>query len=418
MKIAIIGSGISGLGTAYLLHPHHDICVYEQNDYLGGHSRTLEVTTPDGPVAVDTGFIVFNRRNYPNLCGLFDHLDVPVSESDMSFGVSINNGWLEYGTRRRSNLFAQKRNLLRPEFWQMLRGILHFNKSAPGFLAQYPDASLRECLDHLQLSPWFKDYYLLAMSGAIWSTPVEQMLDFPAATLIRFFDNHGLLTVNDHPQWYTVRGGSREYVRRLIEPFQDKIYLNRGVQNIQRDGSEVTITDVTGKQETYDAAILACHSDQALKLIDNPTEDEQAVLGNIRTQENSVILHSDTSFMPQRRKAWASWVYLSYQQQDTNPALSLTYWMNNLQPLGTEHPILVTLNPGRKPAPELTHNEHIFHHPVFDRSAIEAQKRLESIQGCSGLWFCGAWQTYGFHEDGFASAVRVAQSLGIQPPWK
>ncbi|MDP9126728.1 MAG: FAD-dependent oxidoreductase [Pseudomonadota bacterium] len=416
-KIAIIGTGISGLAMGSLLHPHHDLTVYEKNDYIGGHSRTLEVETREGPIPVDTGFIVFNKRNYPLLTRLFEHLEVPIAQSDMSFGVSIDNGWLEYGTQKLSNVVAQKRNLLRPAFWGMVMDLLKFNKGAAAYLAKDPSYSLAQCLEDLKLGAWFQQYFLLAMGGAIWSTPVAEMLKFPASTLIRFFDNHGLLTLGDHPQWYTVRGGSREYVRRLTAPFASHIHLKRGVERVWRQGNAVVVEDSQGQKEAFDDVIFASHADQVLAMLADAGADEHRILSSFRYQPNRAVLHSDTSFMPKCRQAWASWVYLAEGRSDKNPRVSLSYWMNNLQPLLTEQPLLVTLNPGREPDPGLVYNDYMFEHPVFDAAAIGRQKEIDTIQGQNRLWFCGAYQRYGFHEDGLGSAVQLAGRFGIEPPW-
>lgn len=416
-KIAIIGTGISGLSAASLLNPHHDITVFEKNDYIGGHSRTVEMNTKDGIIPVDTGFIVFNKRNYPLLTRLFDHLDVPYVKSDMSFGASIENGWLEYGTQNILNIFAQKKNLLRPAFWSMIADILKFNKSAGSYLSKSPHFTLGECLDELKMRHWFKQYFLLAMGGAIWSTPLEEMLKFPACTFVRFFENHGLLTVSDHPQWYTVKGGSREYVQRLTEPFKDKIHLNRGAGKVWREGNGVTVEDIHGRKEIFDDVVFACHADQALIMIMDGSADEQEILSAFRYQPNRAVLHSDISFMPKNRNAWASWVYLSEKKEDKSHQVSLSYWMNNLQPLETEMPIIVTLNPGHEPDPKLTYNDYLFDHPVFDEAAITNQARIDNIQGANRLWFCGAYQRYGFHEDGLDSAVKMAKRMGINPTW-
>ena len=416
-KIAIIGSGISGLGLASLLHPYHDITIYEKNAYIGGHSRTIDAVTQDGTVAVDTGFIVFNKRNYPLLTRLFDHLRVPYVESDMSFGASINGGWLEYATQSPQNIFSQKRNLIRPAFWKMLLDILVFNKKAHRYLNQSPSITLGQCLDELRLGEWFRQYFLLAMGGAIWSMPLAEMLKFPAATFIRFFDNHGLLTVRDHPQWYTVKGGSREYVQRLTADFKDRICLNRGVIAVNRGVDGVTVRDVNGITEVYDQVVFACHADQALGMMTNPSADELNILSAFKYQPNRAVLHSDISFMPARKKAWASWVYLSEEREDDRAAVSLSYWMNNLQPLDTKQPIIVTLNPGHEPDPALVYNDYIFEHPVFDEAAISNQSNIDRIQGIDRFWFCGAYQRYGFHEDGLGSAVKVAERMGIRPSW-
>ena len=416
MKIAIIGSGISGLGTAYLLNKDHDITVYEKNDYIGGHSRTVDINVDGKFIPVDTGFIVFNYRNYPNLTGLFEHLDIPVVKSDMSFGVSIDNGWLEYGTRRPLDIFAQKSNLLRPKFWKMLADILKFNAKSKEYLES--DLTLGECLGELRLNQWFQDYYLLAMGASIWSTPAQGILDFPASSFIRFFDNHGLLTVNDQPQWYTVKGGSKEYVKLLTASFKDKIRLGCGANKVIRRSDHIEIIDTNGEKQKYDQVIFACHSDQAMKILDNPTKEEQKIVGAIDYQPNEMILHSDISFMQKRKNSWSSWVYLSESKGDKSSSVSLSYWMNNLQPLETEKPIIVTLNPGRNPDQDTIYDRYTFHHPVFDKKAVEAQGKLHQIQGVDRIWYTGAWQRYGFHEDGLLSAVNVAEKMGINIPWK
>lgn len=427
MKIAIIGSGISGLGAAYILNKNHEITVYEKNEYIGGHSRTVFVDVPDGPegsnssggkVPVDTGFIVFNYKNYPLLTSLFKHLDVPIAESDMSFGVSINNGWLEYGTQTIENVLAQKANLIRLQYWLMIWDVTRFNKRAYAYLDRDENITLGQCLNELRMGQWFRDYFLLAMGGAIWSTPLEQMLDFPARSFIRFFANHGLLSTNGQPQWYTVKGGSREYIKRLTQSFANRIRLNTGVASVRRTTDQVIVKDCRGAEETYDHVIFACHSDQAASLLSNPTQQEQDIIGAIKYQPNKMVLHSDTNFMPKRKKAWSSWVYLSEQGKDKSTNVSLSYWMNNLQPLNTSHPIIVTLNPGREPDPEVTHDTYTFEHPVFSPEAIRAQNRIDEIQGKDRVWYCGAWQGYGFHEDGLMSAVKLCQKMGEQLPWK
>lgn len=418
MRIAIIGSGISGNGVAYLLHQHHDITIYEKNDYIGGHSRTINVQTLEGDVPVDTGFIVFNERNYPHLTALFKHLNVPVTKSDMSFGVSINNGWLEYGTYNKiAGLFAQKQNLIRPKYWKFLIDVLKFNKDARKYLENETTLTLGQLLDEMKLGTWFREYYLLAMGAAIWSTPTTKMLDFPALTFLQFFDNHGLLTINDHPQWHTVTGGSKEYVQRITAPFADKIKVYCAVTKVTRETEGIRVNDLQGGSEIYDKVIFACHSDQIMTLLSNPTEQEKEIIGAVKYQPNEMILHTDTSFMQKRKKAWSSWAYLSEDIKDTSPNVSLSYWMNNLQPLKTNTPIIVTLNPGREPDPNLIQDRYSFEHPVFDSSAIQAQKDLEDIQGKDGIYYCGAWLRYGFHEDGLLSAVNVAKHFGVVPPW-
>lgn len=415
MKIAVIGSGISGLGAAWLLDHLHDITVYEPNTYIGGHSRTIEIKDQGGKVPVDTGFIVFNERNYPHLVNLFKHIGVKTIKSDMSFGASIANGWMEYGSK---GMFAQKVNLLRPQFLGMLADILRFNRTALAFVENNEGMTLRECLDTMKMGDWFRRYYLQAMGAAIWSCSVDTILDFPAQTFLRFFENHGLLTVNDQPQWYTVQGGSREYVARLTAPFRGNIRTDCGAARVERHDGHVTVEDSKGGRADYNHVVFACHADQVLKILVNPTQMEQSLLGAFTYQENRVVVHGDTSFMPRRKACWSSWVYLSETAQDNKPVVSLSYWMNQLQSLQTETPVIITLNPGREPDAATIHDRHVFDHPVFTMDALRAQRRIHEIQGHGNVWHCGAYQRYGFHEDGLMSAVDVAARLGVDAPWK
>jgi len=416
-KIAIIGTGISGLGAAHLLHPHCDITVYEKNDYIGGHSRTLDVPlSSGGSVPVDTGFIVFNRRNYPLLCRLFKALDVPIADSCMSFGVTVNNGWLEYATPHPRQLFAQRRNVFRPAFWGLLRDILRFNRGAKRLMG-HPALTLQDLLTQLGVGDWFQRYFLLAMGGAIWSTPTQHMKSFPADAFVRFFDQHGLLTLFDQPQWLTVRGGSRHYVSRLIAPFKDRVLTQCGVSRVWRADEGVMVQDAQGQQRHYDEVVWACQAGQALAAMADASPTEHAVLSSFTTQPNRVVLHTDTRFMPRRRDAWASWVYRSEDRLDHSPHMSLTYWMNNLQPLGTQSPILVTLNPTQPVQRSPAYNEHVFEHPLFNQGAIDAQSQVATIQGLNRYWFCGAYQHNGFHEDGLRSAVEMGAKMGVSPPW-
>ncbi|MFP4312870.1 MAG: NAD(P)/FAD-dependent oxidoreductase [Alphaproteobacteria bacterium] len=415
MKIAIIGSGISGLGAGYLLSPHYEITLYEKNKRIGGHSRTIDVSASGGDtMPVDTGFIVFNNWNYPNLMGLFKILDVPYEKSNMSFGVSIDNGWLEYSS---DGLFAQKKNFIRPAYYGMLANVLRFNKEAPAYIEKDDTITLQQCLDDLGMGEWFRRYYLLAMGAAIWSCPVETIMRFPAKTFLQFFKNHGLLSVNNRPQWYTVTGGSREYVSRLTKSYADKIRADCGAQKVFKKAGKWVVADTQGQHNMFDQVIFACHADEAMVLLDNPSEYKK-IIGRFDYQENSIIVHKDTSFMPRRRQCWASWVYLSEGREDKKTCVSLTYWMNNLQNLDKDNPVFVTLNPGRRPQEDLILDEHKFTHPIFDQKAIQAQKNIADIQGKDGLWFCGAYQRYGFHEDGLLSAVNIAKAMKIDIPWK
>ncbi|MDG1073815.1 MAG: FAD-dependent oxidoreductase [Methylophilaceae bacterium] len=415
MRIAIIGTGISGLGAAYLLQHEHELVVYEKNAYVGGHSRTIDVPVEHGVLPVDTGFIVFNDWNYPHLFGLFDHLKVPYQKSDMSFGVSINQGWLEYSS---GGLFAQRSNLIRPQYWRMLFDVFKFNKQALAYIDRDPSISLGDCLEKLNMGTWFKRYYILAMGAAIWSCPVETIMQFPAQTFLRFFKNHGLLSINHRPQWYTVTGGSREYKSRLIQSFEAQIRLNNGAVSVVHQDDEIQVTDQHGDTQTFDHVIFACHADEALQMMAQPSADEADILSHFKYQINQIIVHSDVSFMPQHQQCWASWVYLSEQQEDKSNGVSLSYWMNNLQSLDTKIPIIITLNPARRPKEALIIDEHHFTHPIFDYHAIVSQSKIQRIQGKRNFWFCGAYQRYGFHEDGLLSAVNVVKALGGSIPWE
>ena len=404
MKIAVIGAGISGLGASYLLHRQNDVTIFEKNPYIGGHTRTLEVKG----VPVDTGFIVYNEPNYPLLTALFRHLGVATQKSEMSFGASIADGFLEYSSKAP---FAQRKNILRPAYLRMVADILRFNRMAERYV-DVPDITLGECLDRLDMGEWFRRYYILAMGAAIWSCSAETMLAFPAGTFLRFFKNHGLLTVRDQPQWYTVTGGSRAYVHKLTAGFADKIRLNMAARSVLRSADGVFVTDIGGQKHAFDRVIFASHADETLRMIENPTPEETSVLGAFSYQDNEAVLHSDASLMPKNKACWASWVYLSEKKISDTPSVSLTYWMNNLQKLPPETPLFVTLNPGRAPAPALVHDHHKFSHPVFTREAVSAQACLPTLQGKNRSHFCGAWTRYGFHEDGLMSGVAVAKDLG------
>ncbi len=414
MKLAIIGTGIAGLSAAYSLNEHHDITVYERNAYLGGHSRTIEIPLNGKLIPVDTGFIVYNERNYPLLVGLFKKLNVPVVKSDMSFGVSVTKGWLEYGSK---NMLAQPTNLFRPAFWGMIYDIIRFNRIAAKKPDLYEGRSLGAFLDLLNMGDWFKKYYLQAMGAAIWSCSVETILSFPAKSFVTFFKNHGLLTINDHPQWLTVDGGSREYVSRLSESYKNKIRFLTPVKSVIRAEGKVIVKDMSGHIEEYDEVIFACHANQALEMIEDASTEEKEILGAFQYQNNRVVVHGDTSFMPKRRGAWASWVYLSDTPDDKMPSVSLSYWMNNLQNLGTDSPIIVTLNPAREPAASLVYDSHNFSHPIFTGETYNAQQKIDDIQGVNKYWFCGAYQRYGFHEDGLLSTALMIKKMGADIPW-
>ncbi|MDM7946280.1 MAG: FAD-dependent oxidoreductase [Oceanibaculum nanhaiense] len=418
MRLAIVGSGISGMGAAWLLHQQHEITIYEKENRIGGHANTVEADVGGRTIPVDTGFIVFNDRNYPNLRGLFGQIDVPYQNSEMSFAVSIDDGRLEYGGGSIPQLFAQKRNLLRPRFGRMVYDILRFFREAPVLLEGDPGTlSLGEYLKRNRYSDGFLYDHLLPMAAAIWSCPVETMLEFPAASFARFFHNHGLMTVNDRPQWMTVTGGSREYVRRLTSPFADRFRLGNAAVSVRRVPGGVMVRGSDGEETLYDQVILACHADQSLALLQDSDAAERDILGRCRYQPNEAVLHCDPALMPKRRAVWSSWNYLA-EGAAYDREVAVTYWMNLLQGIDPAHPLFVTLNPIRQPDPAKVFARISYSHPVFDGPAIQAQKEMNHIQGTRGLWFCGAWGGYGFHEDGLKSGIAVALALGADVPWQ
>lgn len=412
-RIAIIGTGIAGLSAAHFLHPRHDIVVYEREKRVGGHTRTLTVRHGERAIAVDTGFIVFNTRNYPHLTKLFRQLGVAVEKSNMSFALSVRDGWLEWGAESANAVFGQRRNLLRPQFHRLVRDVLRFNTQALSAVADAPDLTLGELIDRLRLGDWFRRYYLLPMSGAIWSAPPRRMLDFPAATFVRFFDNHGLLTVSGQPQWYTVTGGSQSYVEKITAPFRDRIRLSCGAVEIRRGAHGVSVRDAHGGLEHYDHVVLASHADETLALLADASAEERRLLGAFGYQKNRAVLHKDISVMPRRRRCWASWVYRSDGGGD-EAAISVSYWMNRLQSIDPAYPLFVTLNPARAIPDEHVFDSHDFAHPVFDHAAIRAQGAMPALQGVRNTWYCGAWLGYGFHEDGLVSGMRVAEAIAAR----
>ena len=421
-KIAIVGSGISGLAVAHTLQGLADITLYEAGDYFGGHTHTVDVTlpTPQGPVThgVDTGFLVFNERTYPNLINLFAQLGVATAASDMSFSVKVpgalNGQTLEWSGSNLDTVFAQRSNLLRPRFLKMLAEVLRFNALCNRLAEANVDAQLHQPLSEFLLenrfSPEFRDWYFLPMLGCIWSCPTDQMLQFPVATMIRFCHNHGLIQVTNRPRWFTVQGGARHYVDKIIAKIADK-RLNTPVRLIERDAQGVRIV-TDGQVERFDEVVICSHSDQALAMLRDASTAERDVLGAIRYQANVAVLHTDASVLPARPKAWAAWNYersASAAQESTR--VCLHYLLNRLQPLPFAQPVVVSLNPVSAIAPEQILGQYDYAHPVFDLAAIEAQKRVPQLQGHNHTWFAGAWMGYGFHEDGLKAGLGVARQL-------
>ena len=417
MRIAVIGSGISGLASAYLLSQKYETYLFEKDNRIGGHSHTVDVKTPEGVLPVDTGFIVYNTLNYPNLVGLFEHLGVVTKTTDMSFGISIGDGRCEYEGSLRG-LLAQPSNLLKLSYWSMLFDLVRFYKTAVRHVANGPEGeSLGEFISRERYGKPFVNDHLLPMASAIWSCPAETMMAFPARSFIKFMDNHQLLNFIKRPQWRTVSGGSCEYVKKITAALGDRVRTDVQINGLKRSGGGVML-NIEGEGEVYfDKVVLAAHADQSLALIDDASDQEKDIIGAFDFQPNHVVLHSDKALMPKRKAAWASWSYLKDDGAEQGNNLAVTYWMNSLQSLPTKMPVLVTLNPNRTPDPDLVQGEYFYDHPVFDDKAIVAQGKLPSIQGQNHLYFCGAWTRYGFHEDGLMSAVAVAKTLGIEIMW-
>jgi uncharacterized protein len=420
LKVAVVGTGISGLSAAWLLSPRHDVTVYEQAERIGGHSNTVMASVGGRKIPVDTGFIVFNRSAYPNLTALFERLAVPTQTSDMSLAVSLGDGDLEYSGTGLSGLFAQKRNLLRPRFLSMLRDLVKFYRQATrdADLLRDETVSLGDYLREGGYGAAFRDDHLLPMASAIWSAPPSEILSFPVATFIRFHRNHGLLQLTQRPAWQTVTGGSTVYVQKLIQSFADRIRLDTGVVAVRRGADGVVVTDTRGGSIRYDHVVMATHANQALAAIVDPTMEETELLGAFRYSRNLAVLHSDPGFMPRRRAAWSSWNYIGSRDVAVDH-VGVTYWMNRLQGIADSSPLFLTLNPPRPPRAGTLHHSEVYDHPIFDAAAISAQRRLWSLQGKGNLWFCGAHFGAGFHEDGLQAGLAVAEQLGgLRRPWK
>ena len=406
MKIAIVGSGIAGNVAAYHLHQDHDITMFEANDYVGGHTHTHTIEWQDKQYSIDTGFIVFNYHTYPNFTHLLNELKVPVQPSNMSFSVKCDKTGLEYNGNNLNSLFAQRRNLLRPSFYRMLRDILRFNREAPELLQTCDDnLSLGAYLQQQAYGREFIQHYIIPMGAAIWSTDPQRMQDFPAHTFVRFFHNHGLLSVNDRPTWYVIQGGSNQYVKKLIRPFRDRIRLNSPIQSIRRLPDHVEITPRNQPSERFDAVFIASHSDQALAMLLDATPLEREILTAIRYQENSAVLHTDHTVLPKRRLAWAAWNY--HLLPNTTSRVALTYNMNILQGLDSQTQFCVTLNNDNAIDEARILKQMRYHHPVHTPASIAAQRRQHEINGINRTYFCGAYWRFGFHEDGVVSALNA-----------
>ncbi|PWE31679.1 cyclopropane-fatty-acyl-phospholipid synthase [Pararhodobacter marinus] len=411
-RIAVIGAGISGMAAAWMLAPGHRVTLIEAERRLGGHARTV-IAGKWGDQPVDTGFIVFNHANYPNLTAMFEALDVPTAPAKMSFGASFEGGTCEYALANLDTLFATRRNLADPRFLRMVRDILRFNSRAE-HAATDQDMSIGNLMDRLGMGRWFRERYIAPFSGAIWSTPTDKIMDFPARAMVEFFRNHALLSNKGQHQWYTVQGGSIQYVTRLERDLRVRgvdIRLNARTEAVRRlpDGVEVRLQG--GEWEKFDDVIFATHSDTTLSLLSDASATERAALGAVRYQDNHAVLHCDETLMPKRRKVWSSWSYTEHSPQDRE-RISLTYWMNSLQPIPQDDPMFVTLNSTRAVREDRIYDEHTFRHPVYDIAAFAAQDVLRVLNGRRNTWFCGAWMKNGFHEDGFASAVDVVTKMG------
>ncbi|MEO4043203.1 FAD-dependent oxidoreductase [Hoeflea sp. CAU 1731] len=417
LNIAVIGSGISGLSAAWLLAKKHTVTIFEKADYVGGHANTVDVMTGDGLAPVDTGFIVFNDTNYPNLSALFRHLGVACDDTVMGFSLTCDDGRYEYSASGANGYFGQRSNIARIRHWMLLKEIARFFSEAKTRIGIYHrDTPLGEFLKCENYTQTFIEDHILPMGAAIWSSTTDDMLAFPAQSFIQFYDNHGMLQFKNRPLWRTVRGGSRNYIRRILEDSALDVRLGSDLKHIRRKGDCVTLETTDGVVHLFDHVVMATHPDQALGLLGDADAAEQALLSQFTYQENIAVLHRDPSWLPRRRRLWTSWNYL---KSGGSGDLCVTYWMNQLQRLPTRENLFVTLNPTEQIDPDLVLRRFNYEHPVFDTEALRAQTKMASIQGQRRTWFCGSWLGYGFHEDGIASGLNVAEQLGgVARPWR
>ncbi len=420
MKVAVIGAGVAGISTAWLLSPTNQVDVFEAEPELGGHTRTIDVDCGAGPFPVDTGFQVFNRRTYPNLTRFFRHLGVEANDADMSFSVQVRDAGIEWKGTSLDTVFAQRKNIANPKFLRMLGDVLRLSRNADRLLADptIADLTLGQLMKREGYSAAFTDWYLIPMGDAIWSTPPGDMLDYPALTFLRFCDNHGLLHVGGKPMWLSVRGGARGYVQAASKSLSGEVFENEPVLRVERTATQVSVsTDL--RQRDYDAVVLATHPPQTRAILgDAMTPAEQEVLDAFDYWPNDVVIHTDESFMPKERRAWASWNWYAASSDMTKSMLMLTYCINTLQHLPAGTPtVMETLNRGHEPSAGSVLAELSFQHPMYSRAAVAAQAKLPGIQGVDRVWYAGAWTRYGFHEDGILSGVRVAEALGATLPW-
>ena len=418
MNIAVIGSGISGLSAAWLLSQRHNVTLIEADDRIGGHTHTVECNVAGTAVPVDTGFIIYNGATYPNLTALFEYLNVPTAPTDMGFAVSLESGRYEYSANGLLRLFGNWRNVVDPGHWRMLRDIIRFFRTGARDLDKVDEhMTLGEFVKSHGYSKEFLDRHLLPSAGAIWSSAPSQMLDYPARSFLKFFDNHGLLNFRNRPPWRTVVGGSREYVKRMLADGRVRVLAGHPVKSVKRSETSVTIQAGNGFEETFDHVVIAAHADSALAMLDNPSPDERRMLGAFRYSRNRAVLHRDPSFMPSDHWLWSSWNYLS-QAGAKSEICNITYWMNALQPLNTKTDFFVTLNPAHEPAAGTIERDMIYDHPIFNPETGKAQPELWSLQGKRRTWFCGSYFGAGFHEDGLQAGLAVAEQLGnVKRPW-